>query len=115
MNLLVPAECESEISHSFFQKMINAMSLSFFKYGPIRLGYPKRVNAIASLKARLEKYEKNGNTEYLVDIANFAMIEFILPAHPNTNDNPSDSNESPGRIWNGEIEGVQDRNDLKSS
>ena len=88
----------TEFSEDFVQKMKNRMVVSFCKYGSIAEGYPKNVNAIESLKVRLEKYEETGNTEFLCDVANFAMIEFMLPRHEKAHFKPTDSNESPGRV-----------------
>jgi hypothetical protein len=34
---------------------------------------------VACLKDRLALYESTKNTEYLMDVANFAMAEFMLP------------------------------------
>lgn len=73
------------------------MEVSFHKYGPIKDGFPHKVDAIGSLTTRLREYAKTGNTEYLVDAANFAMIEFILPRHPNAYFEGTDASGSPGR------------------
>lgn len=78
--------------------MKNAMLTSYYKYGEVKLNYPSLANAIESLKLRIEKYEETGNADYLIDIANFAMIEFMYPGHPNAHYRPTDSNESPGLI-----------------
>jgi hypothetical protein len=73
----------------------NRMVMSYYKYGPVEENYgQKLVSAIENLKKRLEMYEKTGNTEYLCDIANFSMIEFKYPQHPNAHFN--DLSESPG-------------------
>jgi hypothetical protein len=72
----------TEVSVQFLQGMADRMAVSFHKYGPIVKAYPDDVDAIASLKKRLERYEEDGNTEWLQDVANFAMIEFMLPRHP---------------------------------
>jgi hypothetical protein len=74
------------------------MAVSFYKYGPIEDAYPHRVNAIKSLRARLAKYEMTGNTEWLMDVANFAMIEFMLPSHPTAHYRGTSAVESPGRV-----------------
>ena len=74
------------------------MIVSFCKYGPIAEGYQDNVDAIASLKVRLEKYEETGNTEFLTDVGNFAMIEVMLPRHPEAYFRATDSDESPGRV-----------------
>lgn len=88
----------SEFSVPFLQGMVNRMAVSYHKYGPISQGYPADVDAIASLRMRLERYEEDGNTEWLMDVANFAMIEFMLPRHPEAHYRPTDSRESPGRV-----------------
>lgn len=87
----------TEVSRTFIQGMADRMAVSFHKYGAVKQAYPKDVDAIASLKTRLERYLEDGNTEWLMDVANFAMIEFMLPRHPKAHYRPTDSNESPGR------------------
>ena len=87
----------TEFSESFVQGMRDRMVVSFYKYGAVADGFPHKVNAITSLTDRLRKYAETGNTEFLIDAANFAMIEFMLPAHPNAFFEPTDSDQSPGR------------------
>lgn len=92
---------KTEFSEDFVQKMKNRMIASFYKYGPLaknanRKDPETRIDEIASLKERLELYEETGNTEWLVDAANFAMIEFMYPQHPNAHFRATDSKESPG-------------------
>lgn len=103
----------TEISGEFIQGMANRMAMSYFKYGPIAMAYPDRVNAVASLKIRLQKYLETGNTEFLLDVANFAMIEFMKPAHPSAHFSPTDSSKSPGRIWFGEVNPSQRSNRIE--
>ena len=69
-------------SPKFWDKCVAHMLINGTKYGPVHHAYPARVDAIASLKVRLELYEESGNVEYLEDIANFAMIEWMHPRHP---------------------------------
>ena len=88
---------ESEFSESFQRRMRQAMSVSYHKYGPVAEAYPHKVDAIASLRKRLHLYEETGNAEYLVDVANFAMIEFMHPAHEAYHDKLTDGGE--GRRW----------------
>ncbi len=97
----VPA---TEFNDEFVQGMADRMAVSYFKYGPVREAYPDKVDAIASLLKRLKKYEETGNTEWLMDVGNFAMIEFQHPKHPRAHFRGTDSNESPGRKWHGEID-----------
>ena len=100
---------KSEDSPEFHKRMQQAMTVSYHKYGPVKDAYPHKVNAIASLKKRLALYEDTGNADYLVDIANFAMIEFMLPAHPENHDTPTDGGE--GRYWHGGGRAHEKRND----
>jgi hypothetical protein len=88
---------ETEFSAPFVQHMKNAMVVSFYKYGPLTEGYPHKVDAVGSLTERLRKYAETGNTEYLVDVANFAMIEFMHPRHPDAHFVGTDDDGSPGR------------------
>jgi hypothetical protein len=90
----------SEISREFVQGMADRMVVSFYKYGAVADAYPHKVDAIESLKKRLERYVETGNTEWLMDVANFAMIEFMRPRHAEAHYAPTDSQESPGRVWN---------------
>lgn len=62
---------------TFVRGMINRMIVSYHKYGPLKLAYPHKVNAVESLRQRVDEYRKTGNTEWLIDAANFAMIHFI--------------------------------------
>lgn len=89
---------DTQVSDQFLRGMIARMEMSFFKYGDIRDAYPKRINAIESLRQRLDKYAETGNTEYLIDAANFAMIEFMLPSRPDAFFAATDSDQSPGRV-----------------
>ncbi len=101
---------ESEFSTTFTQGMANRMAVSYHKYGLVAEAYPKKVDAIESLKTRLKLYMEGGevkgvriqagNTEYLMDVANFAMIEFMHPKHPKAFFKATDASGSPGRNWN---------------
>lgn len=94
----------TEVDGRFLQGMADRMALSFFKYGRVAEAYPHKVNALESLQKRIERYQETGNTEWLMDVANFAMIEFMHPRHMNAHFEPTDSDQSPGRVWNGGIE-----------
>lgn len=87
-----------DFSEDFIQKMKNRMVVSHYKYGWVRDTYPEIGDAIASLKERLELYEKTGNLEHLIDIGNFAMIEYIAPRHPDAHFETQDSDKSPGIV-----------------
>jgi hypothetical protein len=90
---------DSEFCEPFVQGMRDRMAVSYHKYGPVAEAYPGKVDALASLRKRLERYEQDGNTEWLMDISNFAMIEFMHPRHGKAHFRATDSRESPGRVW----------------
>jgi hypothetical protein len=86
---------KGEYLEHFDQLRKNRMVVSFHKYGPVSANYgEKLVSAISNLEKRLQLYKDTGNTEYLADIANFAMIEFMYPQHKDAHYN--DLSFSPG-------------------
>lgn len=103
---------ETEFSREFAQGMADRMAMSYYKYGPLAEGFPKRVDAIATLKDKLAAYERTGNTEWLMDVANYAMIEFLRPRHPEAHFRATDSRESNGRRWHDEIDPLHAGNKL---
>lgn len=102
----------TEYSERFDKIRKNAMAMSYYKYGPMRENYNRNqtIDAIKSLEKRLEKYKETGNTEFLADVANFAMIEFMYPQHDCAHYKATDSKESPGVYGMGinEIKEFQD-------
>lgn len=88
----------SEFSADFVQAMRDRMAVSYAKYGPLADAFPHKVNAIEDLRRRLDEYLSTGNTEWLVDVANYAMIEFMHPSHHKAHFRATDSHESPGRF-----------------
>lgn len=88
---------ETEFSEPFVQGMRDRMVMSSYKYGLLTNAYPSKVDAIRSLMQRLHKYAATGNTEFLIDAANFAMIEFMHPRHPQAHFKATDDDDSPGR------------------
>lgn len=70
-------------SPQFEQLMRNRLVMGGLRYGI--LGSPRKptYNSIASIKQRLALYEKTGNTEHLVDVANLCLVEFVEGKHPN--------------------------------
>lgn len=87
----------SEISLDFLQGMVDRMSVSYYKYGAIADAYPRKVNAIESMHQRLDMYFKTKNTEYLIDAANFLMIEFLKPSIDDAYFRSTDADGSCGR------------------
>lgn len=101
MDAYVELKCaapRTEYSHDFLQNMLNAMAVSYHKYGRVKDAYPHKVDALKSLRERINKYIATGNTEYLIDVANFAMIEFMHPHLPDAAYVATDAAGSPGRV-----------------
>lgn len=71
---------EKEYSTEFDKLRQNRVQQSYYKYGPARKNFGEgRVDAIGSLELCLDKFKKTGNTEYLCDVANYAMFRFMYP------------------------------------
>lgn len=70
---------------------------SHYKYGAVKnnFGDLGGVDAIETLKMCLEKFEQTHNTEYLADVANYAMFRFMFPREGEFY-KPTDSNGSAG-------------------
>lgn len=77
--------------------MKNRMVISFHKYGYLRDAYPERCDSIGDMERRLEKFKQTKNIDFLVDVANFAMITYMFPPKGSFFKG-TDSHESPGRI-----------------
>ena len=73
---------EDNFSVEFMTLMANRLLIGFFRYGPLRVPGRKPTQNIKEVRKRIALYEKTGNQEYLVDVANFAMVEFMKPCHP---------------------------------
>jgi hypothetical protein len=71
----------------------NMMVVSHYKYGWLSECYSeyKCMDAVKNMELRIAKYKETGNTEFLADVANFAMIEFMYPQHPNAHYKPTDT------------------------
>ena len=107
-NAVVPT---SEFSNTFVQGMYDRMAMSYFKYGKVADAYPKVIDAIASLKKRLENYETDGNTEWLMDVANFAMIESMRPKHSKAHFKGTDG-DTTGRVTTKGVQSTKGNKDF---
>lgn len=72
----------SEWSPEFENLMRNRLVMGAFRYGRIHSSGKPAWDRVESIKQRIDAYEKMGNTEYLVDIANMALLEFEEGTHP---------------------------------
>ena len=84
---------KTEYSKRFDDIRKKAMVMSFYKYGPMKDNYSnfKCMDALGNIEKRLEKYKETGNTEFLADVANFAMIEFMYPSIEGARYTPTDT------------------------
>ena len=108
MNSRAEEILNKEYSEEFDTKRKNVIIVSYHKYGPSKENFKKgMVDAIGSLKKNLKKFEETGNTEYLVDVANYAMFRYMYP-QGNESYRPTDSNQSAGvdGITINELKGV---------
>lgn len=87
----------SQYSIEFLQGMVDRMLLGFRKYGHIKKSVDEGMDPEQEAHARIRKYHQTGNTEWLIDAANYCMIEFMHPSHPDAHYRPTDSDESDGR------------------
>lgn len=88
-----------EYSDKFDELRKNRVKTSFYKYGSAKDNFSTgNVNALETMKLRVEKYGETGNTEFLVDAGNYLMFEFMYPQHPNAHFRATDSNESAGIV-----------------
>lgn len=90
-------EPSSQYSRDFIQGMLDRMGMSYHKYGHIADAVAGGLDPLAEVFARVRKYRATGNTEWLMDAANYLMIEFLHPSHDDAHFRATDSNESDGR------------------
>ena len=71
---------KTEYSKAFDEKRKNAVCQSYYKYGKAGKNFKTgNVDAVGCIKKCLEKFEETKNTEYLVDLANYAMFRYMFP------------------------------------
>lgn len=75
---------------NFVQMMANRLMVGFYRYGPVN----KKQNYLRRIKSAVKRYESTGNTEFLIDAANYCWLEFEAPSHPRAHFECSDSNGS---------------------
>lgn len=83
----------TEYSEKFDKIRKEMMVTSYYKYGPLKENYDKFkcMDALGNIEKRIQRYKETGNTEFLADAANFAMIEFMYPSIKGAKYIPTDS------------------------
>lgn len=85
-----------DFSDGFVNKMKNTIEMSHYKYGWASETYPRLAQCYKCIQQRLEYYEKTHNKDYLIDIANFAMLEFLYPSFSDSKYTPDESDSTIG-------------------
>ena len=91
-------DIDREYSEEFDKLRKSRVYVSYYKYGAAKKNFGEgRVDAIGSLELCLEKFKDTGNTEYLLDVANYAMFRYMFPL-PGEYFKATDSLESAGTV-----------------
>lgn len=87
-----------EYSEQFDKERKYRVEISYHKYGPARDNFAGgRVDAIKTAELCLDAFKKDGNTEHLIDAANYLMFRYMYP-WPGEYFKPTDSSESVGTV-----------------
>lgn len=91
-------DCMNAPTLQFMQGMMDRMGVSFHKYGHLADNVPAKRTGLDNMQQRIDKYRETGNTEWLMDAANYCLIEFLRPSVPDAHFRSTDSDESPGAV-----------------
>ena len=87
-----------DYSLEFDQLRKNRVEVSSYKYGPAQKNFGEgRVDALKTAELCLDAFKKDGNTEHLVDAANYLMFRFMYPM-PGEEFRATGSSESVGTV-----------------
>ena len=89
---------KAEYSEEFDKLRKNRVEIAYYKYGSARENFGGgRVDALETMKRCIEAFEKDHNTEHLVDAANYAMFRYMYP-YPGEYFKSTDSSGSVGTV-----------------
>lgn len=89
---------DREYSAQFDKERKYRVEVSYYKYGSARDNFGSgRVDALATAEKCIDAFKKDGNTEHLVDAANYLMFRFMYPM-PHEYFKATDSNGSVGTV-----------------
>lgn len=91
-------DMQDERALQFLQGMMDRTGVSYHKYGAIQDAFPHKRTGVDNIQQRVDKYLETGNTEFLIDAANYALIEFMRPSREGAFFKSTDSDESPGAL-----------------
>lgn len=97
--MITKVDMSKEYSEEFDDLRKNRVKTSFYKYGPAKDNFGSgNVKAIPTLELCLQKYKDTGNADYLCDLSNYAMFEYMFPQHPKAHFRATSSEESAGIV-----------------
>ena len=73
---------KTEWSIDFEKLMRNRLIMGALRYGRIGAKNKPKYDRINSMIKRLMRYQETGNKEFLVDVANLCLLEFVECHHP---------------------------------
>jgi hypothetical protein len=82
-----------QFSKAFLQGMLNRLAVGYRRFGNVHAAEVK--DGKKRVASSLAHYRSSHNTEFLIDVANYAMIEFMRPFDSKAHYSPSDSDPSP--------------------
>ena len=89
---------QTEYSEQFDKERKYRVEVSYHKYGSAINNFGEgRVDAIKTAELCLDAFRKHGNTEHLVDAANYLMFRYMYPL-PGESFRATDSNGSVGTV-----------------
>lgn len=87
-----------EYSEQFDKERKHRVEVSYYKYGSARDNFASgRVDAIKTAELCLDAFKKDGNTEHLIDAANYLMFRYKYPM-PGEYFKATDSTGSVGTV-----------------
>lgn len=72
----------TEWSDEFEIRMRRRLIMGALRYGRLRAPGKPRYDRLKSIRSRLAAYELDGNLEWLVDVANLCLLEWVEGDHP---------------------------------
>lgn len=84
----------SEWSPRFEELMRNRLVMGAMRYGLLHAPGKPSYDRTKGMVKRLEQYRQTGNTEFLVDLANLALLEFEEGKHPNKHWAPAEGDHA---------------------
>lgn len=87
-----------DYSEQFDKERKYRVEISHYKYGSARDNFASgRVDALETAKLCLDAFDRDHNTEHLVDAANYLMFRYMYPM-PGEYFRATDSHESVGTV-----------------